>query len=296
MSNLKIPNNKTRIMEKGISIIIPNLNSPVIDKTLNSILDQLGSENIEIIIIGKDDLNLIKPHRKVKFISTEKKKSPSEARNIGINEAKFNNLIFIDADCIPKKKYFENLINNPHEIVTGAIDFKTNNFWTTCDNFIHFYGIGKSKKAEEMPLIGTIQLKIPKHYVQNVGCFNEKLVTGEDQDLAIKLKKAGCRFYFEPNAIISHYPNRKSFISILRHSMDWAKNGIKVRLKHKDFLKIPKIFGNKYALLLFSPFIALFVTLKIYSHLPNLKYLYFTPFVYLSKLFWFFGAYRGLKK
>lgn len=283
-------------MSKGYSIVIPNLNSPVVDQTVEAILGQMQGKDFEIVIVGKDDENLVKSHGRIRFFYTEKRKTPAEARNIGIEKARFDTLVFMDADCVPKPGYFEKLFWNNNEIVLGALEFEAGNFWVSCDNFIHFYPLAKTTARRELPLFGTMQLKVPKRVVQEAGSFNEKFVTGEDIDLAIRLKKKGYRFFFEPDATVNHYPNRESFASILRHSMHWANDSIKVRLKHKTLLKTPVFFGNRFVLLALSPFIAFYVTARIYKHLPNLRYLHFAPFAYLSKLFWCFGAFGGMQK
>ncbi len=278
-----------------VSIVMPNYNSPVVDQTIEAILNQSFRRNIEIIVVGKDDPNFIKPNPKITFIRTKERTFPSKARNIGIARARAETIVFVDSDCVPEKGWLQAILQNKEDIVTGAVEFDAPSFWTTCDNFVHFYASSRKVKRGEIPLFGTIQLKIPKSKVLSVSGFDENLETGEDLDMAIKLKKAGEKFYFEPNAVVRHYPLRKNLFAVLRHSMYWASNSMAVRIKHKVFLKLPFWLQNRWLLLAVAPFASIAVTANVYSKIYNWKYIYLLPIVLLAKLAWFYGAFRGLK-
>ena len=45
-----------------ISVIIPNLHSPIIDKTIESVIKQETSAPYEIIVVGMDKWNLVKKY------------------------------------------------------------------------------------------------------------------------------------------------------------------------------------------------------------------------------------------
>jgi len=283
---------KQRGAKPDVSIVMPNYNSPVVDKSIEAIMAQSFNGSFEIIVVGMDSLNLIKPNKKLKFVRTREKTVPSKARNIGIGKAMAGTIVFVDSDCIPERKWLEALMGNRAKIVTGAVEFEAGNFWTTCDNFIHFHASNRKRKAGEIPLFGTMQLKIPKKKLAATGLFDEKLETGEDLDLALRLKEAGERFFFEPKAVVKHLPERKSLGSVLRHSAYWARDSMKVRLKHKT---MPGLLKNRWLALALSPFAALWVTIGIYSRPYNLGYIHLLPVVWLAKLSWFYGAFRGLK-
>ena len=54
-----------------ISVIIPNLNSIIIDKVINSLLDQSTELTYEIIVVGQDKPNLLPKNSKVTNILTK---------------------------------------------------------------------------------------------------------------------------------------------------------------------------------------------------------------------------------
>ena len=81
------------------SVIIPNLNSPIVNRTVESILKQQFDRTLfEIIVIGMDRFNLIKNNDQVIFIDTKKQISPAKARNRGAKIANGKVLVFIDSD------------------------------------------------------------------------------------------------------------------------------------------------------------------------------------------------------
>lgn len=277
----------------AVSVIIPNYNSPVIDRVLDSVFSQDYEGNFEVVIAGLDAHGLIKPRKGLVFINTKAKKNPAEARNICIKNAKGSTLVLLDADCIPEKNWLRNLVASPHGVVQGGIDFSSENFWTFCDNFVHFYGSHFTKKGGEQQLLSTYNVKIPRRAFDGVGMFNERLETAEDDEFFLRLKRHGYRLFFEPKAVVRHEPNRKTFSALLMHSRYWSENAVRVRSKFPEYKWMPNALENRYIRLLFSPAIALYVTLRIFSHVPFLKYFYTAPIVYLCKLAWLFGSFKG---
>ena len=62
---------RTASGSQGISVIIPSLNSPIIDRVVDAILAQEDVEEIdEIVVIGKDDRGLLPQTSRVRFVDT----------------------------------------------------------------------------------------------------------------------------------------------------------------------------------------------------------------------------------
>ena len=79
-----------------ISVIIPNLHSPIIDQTLESVLAQEIDVPYEVIVVGQDKFDLVAQYKNVQFIQTPKPVGAAEARNIGIRQSQGEWLFFID--------------------------------------------------------------------------------------------------------------------------------------------------------------------------------------------------------
>lgn len=288
-----------------VSIIIPNLNSPLIDQVIEALLKQTYQGRTEVIVIGQDRFGLLskfKKNPKVKIITTKKPEIPSAARNIGIKKAKGEYLFFVDADCLMPSEWINCLLKThlgeSPRVVGGSIDFKkSQNFWQFCDNLSHFYAISSRLPKRETRNLASANLSIPKSIVRKIGYFDERLVTGEDKDFLLRITKAGYPLFFEPAAWVAHLPERKNLWAVLRHSFFWGQYSIRVRIKHSDIEPLPFFMKDRLTLILASPIIALATTLKVLTiNRVHRRYFYTFPIIYLSKLLWCFGAFVGLGK
>lgn len=89
-----------------ISIIIPNLNSSIVDRTVQSIFDQVVSVPFEVLVVGLDKNNhLGKYSGKITHINTGSPVPPGKARNIGVKNSKGNLLVFIDSDAVAQPQF-----------------------------------------------------------------------------------------------------------------------------------------------------------------------------------------------
>lgn len=113
-------------MMAKFSIIIPVYNAEnKIKKTIEKI-SKIDHEDFECIFVNDgstdDTLNILKKHQKklrdVKIITTENQ-GPGPARNVGINEATGQFLLFFDADDQPVEsilKDYEKILDDQHDI------------------------------------------------------------------------------------------------------------------------------------------------------------------------------------
>ena len=146
----------------NVSIIIPSLNSGLIDKTLESLFAQTCFNHIlEIIVIGLDENHLIQEREPVRFISTVTPVTAPVARNIGIRESKGDILAFIDADCIADPCWLEKLLlaqNEGYCIMGGSITLDVKSYWQLCYNLTMFHEFLVSKTSGERLNFGTLNL------------------------------------------------------------------------------------------------------------------------------------------
>ena len=83
-----------------VSVIIPSYNSEkFIKRAVSSVLNQTY-QNIEVIIVqnGGNPLPEMKQDPRLRVVSLKKNKGVSNARNIGIREAKGDYIALLDAD------------------------------------------------------------------------------------------------------------------------------------------------------------------------------------------------------
>ena len=71
-------------MSTDVSIIIPNLNSPVSPRVLEAVRSQTTElSRTEVLVVGRDDLGLVDEDRLVRFIESDRPIPPAQARNRG---------------------------------------------------------------------------------------------------------------------------------------------------------------------------------------------------------------------
>ena len=230
-----------------ISIIIPLWNSPIIHKTINSIKQQVFDlTQVEVIVVGWDDLNLVKEDNLVRFIKSD---APvSGARNIGINKSKGDILVFIDSDCIAGKQWLKLLVNQ-HEtgysVVGGGIAVKGQNYMATCYNITTFHEFLNISPRGNRKYLPTINMSIKREVADKVGLLEDKLKRAEDLEWSTRMTKCGYEIIFEPSAYVFHIPET----SLKRIWIKWVSTGYysrEVRKQFPDILRDSLFLKNQY--------------------------------------------------
>lgn len=202
-----------------ISVIIPVHNSEgTIGKCLES-LANLEGPSPEIIILddGSTDrtLEICQSFKHIKIIQLTKG-GPSRARNIGIELARGQFIAFTDGDCIVDKNWLNELrtcftapdiasaggdqLSPCDESVTGK---RIQKFLKSIGFVADYVKTGRTlRETEHNPSCNAMYRK---SVLQHVGCFSDSLWPGEDVELDMKIRKAGHRIMFNPNAIVHHY-------------------------------------------------------------------------------------------
>ena len=287
------------------SIIIPNLHSPIIDRTIQSILNQETDHTYEIIVVGMDKFGLVEKFgNNVHFHRTNKPTPPAIARNMGARVSKGERIFFIDADCIADPLWIDNhfraqrQFDNP-VIIGGGVSFASKPFLTLTDNVSTFHEYMVHNPPGEKSLLPSLNLSIPRNIWDSLQGFDETYphASGEDSELAMRAIELQYKLFFEPKAEVVHQPQRSTIKNIVDHAFRFGEFSIKGNREfwNKQFIPFP--LRHWTLALLFSPIIALYVILKIVfiEKLP-LKYWMTLPFVYFYKICWVFGYAKQIRR
>lgn len=281
-----------------VSIIIPSLNSPLIDQVLNHLQQQTAwSEVGEILVVGKDEPGLVEPDHIVRLLDTGIPVGASKARNIGIEEAGHDLIFLLDSDCLPVPTWMaEHLTAQAagHAIVGGGIIPIGDGYWSLSYNLTFFHEFLTTVSPGPHKYLPTLNLSIQRAVVDAAGLLNERLPRGEDIEWTLRMGKAGYQPYFWPAAAVYHQNNRTTFNQVW---MDNARAGFymrDIRINHGDALKSPGILRYRRLLFWISPLIAAWVTGRIIQKNPatfwsNRNTI---PAIYLTKIAWCWGASR----
>lgn len=290
---------RTASGSQGISVIIPSLNSPIIDRVVDAILAQEDVEEIdEIVVIGKDDRGLLPQTSRVRFVDTGEPVNASAARNRGIESTSSELLIFLDSDCIPQQKWLKAHLDahaSGHDVVGGGVLPVGVDYWHLTYNLSMFYEVLSTAHARSRPFLPTLNLSVDRRVIDDVGGLNETLNYSHDLDWTTRMREAGHHSWFCPRAAVEHVHGRHTMRQVWD---DCAINGQyarQVRVDHAQTLETPFILRYPRLTRLFSPVIALWVTARILIKRPStiLRHVSTIPAIFLTKLAWCWGAGRA---
>jgi len=285
-----------RVDGRRVSVIIPNLDSPTVDRTVDGVFAQRGAVPDEVIVVGRDGPGRLTGDGRVRRVHTGGPRPPGAARNIGIAAASGDVLVFIDADCDPEPDWLgAHLARHGagETVVGGAVCWDADNYWTLSDNVSMFHAYAPGQPAGARPYLPTLNLSVRRGAIDAAGPFDPELPRGEDLDWTIRLARAGHRPFFEPLARVWHRPARATAHAMWDH---WYVSGrwlVGVRGRYPEvFGRYPWLY-HPLALRLLAPLIAGAATVPIFRpggagwrHPATL------PAVYATKVAWCCGAAR----
>lgn len=288
-----------------VSIIIPNLNSPLIAKTLTAIHQQtFDLRQVEVIVVGMDQPKLVQPNALVQLIMTEKPLSAAANRNRGIAAARGQFLCFTDADCVPSTEWLQRLMSHFQtptvHVVGGGIVFDKSNYWAVCDHLSWFDRNLASSSVGERNHLPTLNLAIRRQVVEVAGGMDESfpVAAGEDTEWTERMRKHGYRLRFDPLAIVTHAAQRHSFHQLWSHAFRYGHFSPKIRTQPKNNNGIDQLYSlipqSWWLLMLLAPLLATFATFRIVVAQSDRQTLFAMPGIWLSKLAWCMGATTSL--
>ena len=278
-----------------ISIIIPNLHSLTVNRTIRSVLAQETIQPFEIIVVGMDKYNLIQEFSdQVSFIRTKVPTLPGISRNIGVENANGDFFFFIDSDCIANPKWIENhlLIHKNEDIsviVGGGITFPAKNYLTLADNVSSFHEFMSHLPFGEREYLPTLNLSLSRQAWETIGNFRG-YPASEDIEFTMRASQKNIPLIFEPEATVEHLPNRKTFPDLFHHAYSHGRFSLKGNPAYRFKKDVPFITKNKALTIIFSPILSAYVILKILvcEKLPT-RYWHTLPLIFLLKIAWCFG-------
>jgi glycosyltransferase involved in cell wall biosynthesis len=285
-----------------VSVIIPNLNSPLVDRTLSALRQQrLDLSTMEVLVVGLDEQGLVQDDRLVRSISTGSPRPPAVARNIGAAESSGDLICFTDADCIPSQDWLSTLLSRHQDpsitIVGGGVAFPADNYWRLADNISTFHPYlhtGPPGTRDQLP---SLNLSVQRRVWNQVGPFDERYprAAGEDADWTMRARLAGHRLHFEPRAFVSHVPERTTFEDLWRHAVGFGQYSIKLDSRYQAVLGRPLVLRHWLLTLLASPLMASWVTARAFGRRSTLRHAHTIPAVYVAKVGWCWGAAQRLR-
>lgn len=210
----------------SLSVVIPTLNRP---KALRHTLIDLLKQDYpigrwEIVVVDQSDIETqLPPYSGVslRHLRTTKKQSGA-ARNIGVEEAKGEIIVFLDDDVeIIGTDFLRAHAESYRSAIIGAVAGRVLQPWDKPIKRIRPWQVGRvtsrllivtgnfnwNKRLEEVEGVIGCNFSVRRDVFLSVGGFDEAFpgtAYFEETDLAIRIRKAGYRIVFEPRAVVKH--------------------------------------------------------------------------------------------
>jgi GT2 family glycosyltransferase len=251
-------------MNEKVTIIIPAYQDW---KRLRLCLDALEQqtypqENFEIIVVNNDPGDSIPAGFSFSenlIIIDEVKPGSYAARNSALKIAKGGIIGFTDSDCIPDKDWIKNAVNflqenNLYTRVGGPVQIiLKSNSPTVIERYNQKYSFPQKWLINHGGGSVTANLFVYKSVFDEVGIFDESLMSMGDKYWGIKAEAAGFKIAYVENVIVHHPP--RNLQELIKKEKRHAGAAILSKTKHPiqlylDFLYEcrPRLSGIKFML------------------------------------------------
>jgi glycosyltransferase involved in cell wall biosynthesis len=258
-------------MESGLSIIVTVKNE---EKKIGGLLESLAGQDcpFEIVVVDSESndrtADVVDSFRdRIQNITYVRKKSTrGEGRNIGVKNAKFEYVAFTDGDTVAGDQWACHMLESlkKYDVVAGKTIQKGSELYS------------RLKRVEL--LMDGIEITAPsanlgyrKKLFNDLGGFDENMITAEDIDLNLRAVLKGATWKNDDSCIIYNY-TRENFAGFIKQAF-WNGYGRRqLAKKHRSIIKklaSPSIFTGEYMNFLyvirFFPAFAGYISCMIFS-------------------------------
>jgi len=253
-------------MMEGISVIVPTLNrDSYLVATIKCLLKQDFEPPYEIIVVDQSShinstvVELEQKSHIIKYYHILGFRGLPEARNFGVQHAKYDFILFLDDDimCDDKllKEHYKYLIKKEIGVVAGGITekFRTELKVNDIGKFCFFSCAPKTgfhiKHSGYVDHAKGANYSIKKNVFLEVGGVDEYLSLGvallEETELCLRVKERGYKVYFNYNAHVWHLAADTGgcrVVDIEKYVQSFVHNQALVISRHLKWYHYPTAF------------------------------------------------------
>lgn len=231
-----------------VSIVIPvKNNANLLEKCLTSIqrLD-FPKDELEVIIVdgGSTDGSVEVAIRFGCKVIFEDKGVISYARDLGVKHASGEFIAFTDSDCIVDRSWLKELLNCFSDDKVAAVGGPNltpeddSDFGKSVGDVLFLlsrvgsrYGL-KTENIIEVYHNPTCNVMYRRKVLEEIGGFNHKLITADDEELDYRIRLKGYRILYTPKAIVYHY-RRSNWRSFAKMAFNYGVGRMQVIKLHR---------------------------------------------------------------
>ena len=255
----------------GISVVVAAYNAQgTLPRLLAALRAQHPVRPLEIVVVddGSTDETAAVAAAGGARVLRQENAGPAAARNIGWREAHGDPVLFTDSDCVPHPDWVTRLaaaIDGGYEVAGGTYGIANPGSWLA-ETIQAEIAWRHARFGRELDFAGSYNFAASRRALEAVGGFDEAYPapSGEDNDLSYRLRDAGFRIRFAPDAIVDHvHPT-----SLGRYLREQARHGewrVALYRRHPrrlrgdgyagpEELAAPPLAMSTFAMLLIAPF------------------------------------------
>ncbi len=279
-----------------ISVIIPSYNSrTLIRQCLETVCEQTQEEPFEVIIVDSSQdgtSDVVKTtYPFVKVIELMQRTFPGQARNIGLQEAEGQIIVFTDTDCVVDKNWLSRIAQmhrSPYRVIGGAVCNGTPaSAVGTAEYLLEFIEFAPHRQAGEARLLPTCNVSLKREIFAEHGYF-QNVIKGSDTLFTRYLIERGEKIYFTPTFQVYH-TNRTQLKKFLRNQYELGKGSAQIR--RQKSMPGSMLINHPY-LIPFLPFfrlVGIWKRIQSYDKEVSSQYLRLSPIIFLGLLSYSLG-------
>jgi cellulose synthase/poly-beta-1,6-N-acetylglucosamine synthase-like glycosyltransferase len=273
--------------QPNISVLLPAHNEEkVIADTIKSLLASEYKGKIEVIVINDGSTDntegvvkeMQKKDKRIRLFRTNHV-GKSRALNFGATKARYDYLLFLDADSVVEKQTIKEIVKPLQDeriaASSGQVRVKlTANPLTWFQDFEYILSSGWRYLCSLIDSVSVLPgfFATKKKVFLEIGGFSADTLT-EDFDITLSFKKKGYEAAVNPKAVM-YTTCPSSLKQLAKQRLRWGRGNIQVIRKHRDVL-----FSKKHKIL-------------GYYVLPTHIFWYIFSLLYLPSVFyWMFSDY-----
>ena len=232
--------NESSTARLGVSVIIPAYQSQA---TARATLDSLRKQtfrDFETILIDSGDTDevarIAADFPEVRYHRSNRRLLPHGARNLGIQLAKNDVLVFTDPDVVASPDWLEKLVTTYSRVaapVSGAVASSQRHWLETGTHLAKFDLWLPGGKTRVVPIAASVNFLCSRELLQRAGGFEGTEMIG-DTVLSWDLIRLGQTLHFDPAAVVYH-DHRTTFRQLLHERFVRGADFARLRTEREDW-------------------------------------------------------------